>query len=79
MDGLDMAQWASHLVVVKLKTMQCALSHLAEFQTPTIFDCDCDLICSKAHRNSKIVKIIINTFCMNVNVSIILLRPITII
>src|ERR1700683_4335741 len=77
LDGLGTVQWASCLVVVESKTTQCALSRLAEFQTPTIFNCD--LNCSKAYRHSKIVKIINHIFCMNVNVLIILFQPITII
>ena len=56
MDRLGTVQGASRSVVVELKTTQCVLPRLAEFQTPTIFDCDCDLICSKAYRHSKIVK-----------------------
>src|ERR1700733_1472895 len=79
MDGLGTVRWAPRLVVVEWKTTRCALSRLAEFQTPTIFDCDCDLNRSKAYRYSKIVKIITNTVCMNRNVSIILLQQIIII
>src|SRR5882762_10785385 len=79
MDRLGTVRGASQSVVVELKTTQCALSRLAEFQTPTIFNCDCDLMRSKAYRHSKIVKIIIDTFCMNINVYIILFRMITII
>src|SRR6267154_865426 len=79
MDGLGTVRWASHLVVVELKTTRCAFSRLAEFQTPIIFDCDCDLNRSKTYRRYKIAKIINNTFCINVNVYIILFQPITVI
>ena len=78
-DGLGTIQRASCSVVVKLKTMQCALSHLVEFQTLMIFDCNCNLNHSEAYRHFKIVEIITNTFCMNVNAFIILFQPITII
>jgi hypothetical protein len=63
MDGLGTVQWAPHLVVVEWKTMRWALSRLAEFQTPMIFDCDLNR--SKVYKYSKIVKIITKTFCMN--------------
>jgi len=79
MDGLGTVRWAPRSMVVEWKTTRCALSRLAEFQTPMIFDCDCDLNHSKAYKYSKIVKIITNAFCMNANVSIILLQQITII
>jgi hypothetical protein len=79
MDGLGTVRWASHLVVVELKTTRCAFSRLAEFQTPIIFDCDCDLNRSKAYRHYKIVKIIKDTFRININVSLNLLQLITII
>ena len=69
----------SRLVLNRVEATQRQTPRLAEFQTPTIFDCDCDLICSKAYRHSKIVKMIIGTFCMNINVYIILFRTGTII
>jgi hypothetical protein len=38
------------------------LSHLVEFQIPTIFDCDCDCNRSTNYQPPKIMKIIIYTF-----------------
>ena len=54
-------------------------AHCHVWRTPTIFNCNCDLNRSKAYKYSKIIKIITNTFCINENVSIILLQQITII
>ena len=46
MDGLGTVRCAPRLVVVEWKTTRCALSHLAEFQTSTVFNRDFDFHCS---------------------------------
>src|ERR1700736_3131458 len=65
MDGLGTVRWASHPVVVELKTTQCTLSRLAEFQIPTIFDHDYDFNCNTRYGSPKSVQIIMYTFHMN--------------
>src|SRR5882762_441447 len=49
------------------------LSHLAEFQTPTIFNCEFDLHCSILYRSLKILKIVNYILYIHKNVSIILI------
>ena len=66
---------ASHLVVIEWrrdKGKHVDLLRLAEFQTPIIFDFNCNFNCSTTNRHPKIVAIIIDTFYINRNASVIL-------
>jgi hypothetical protein len=69
-NGLGTAQWASCLVVVELKATQRCIYR--SFKLRHFFDCDCSFNHSTSDRPLKIVKIIIYTFYINVNVKIIL-------
>src|ERR1700683_915860 len=52
-------RWSSRSVVVELKMTRMSLPRLAEFQTPMIFDQDCDFHHRTIFRPPKIMKIII--------------------
>ena len=69
-DRLGWALVVSCVLVVNERDTN--LSHLAEFQTPTIFNCNFNFHCSIFYRGLKIVKIIIYILYICMNVSTIL-------
>ena len=70
MNGSGSGLKASHSVLIKLEpSKHDNLSHLVEFQTPTIFDHDHDFDCSTFYKHSEIVKIFICTLYIHDNVT----------